>query len=365
MFVAGSPDTRHPFNDFREQTYTRVKAQFDGTWVLAPPEATVFYDQNGYGRVEKTGNLRLAVEEALYLTARGKIRIDGWSFDDLLAGHAAAFPGFLRRFIVYRDIRERGFVITTGPQDFRVFPRGQRPGHGQSKYLVRVLSERDLVDLSIILREARAAANMRKQFLLAVVDDEHELTYYEIRITNPAAKSGVTGSAAERLPDASAILSGTPAYVAEDGTGITETLKAAWFGTMLDATRLFLAPVEVCWLLESGTLSLIPAMTAEEYADHAAAYDPEFSNKMTVYRYFRSIGCSPRTGYKYGHHFRVYTEEGNHSEMLVHACAQDLSMPMSVISRSVRLAHSVKKKMLFACLAESDVVFIEFARMKL
>lgn len=341
-----------------------MKAQFDGTQVLAPPEAAVFYEQSGYGRPEKTGNLRLAVVEALYLTARGKIQVDGWPFDALLAKNAAE-PGSLRRFIVYRDIRERGYVITTGPQDFRIFPRGQRPGHGQSKYLLRVLSERDMVALSLILREAQTAANMRKQFLLAVVDDEHELTYYEIRITNPAVKEQSSPSSADELPKAAAILAGTPAYVVEDGTGITGTLKDGWCGTMLDASRLFLSPVEVCWLLESGKLTLEHDMTADEYAGHAAAYDPEFADKMIVYRYFRDIGYSPRTGYKYGHHFRVYTEEGKHSEMLVHACAHDLSMPMSVISRSVRLAHSVKKKMLFACIEKSDVVFIEFARMKL
>jgi tRNA-intron endonuclease len=40
-------------------------------------------------------------------------------------------------------------------------------------------------------------------------------------------------------------------------------------------------------------------------------------------------------------------------------------MPMIVISRSVRLAHSVKKKMLFAYMEDTDVIFIEFARMKL
>ena len=266
-----------------------MKAQFDGTQILAPPEAKVFYDQNGYGRVEKTGNIRLAVVEALYLIARGKIQIDGWSFDSLLV-ESAASPGFLRKFIVYRDIRERGFVITTGPQDFRVFPRGQRPGHGQSKYLLRVLSERDMVDLSVVLSEAQTAANMRKQFLLAVVDEEHELTYYEIRITRPSAKDAVLSSNLEDLPHISATLAGTPAYVVEDGSGITELLKNNWYGTMLDANRLFLAPVEVCWLLESGKLRLTPEMTAEEYEVLAAAYDPEFSDKMTVYRDFRSVG---------------------------------------------------------------------------
>lgn len=353
-----------PFNDFREQTYTRVKAQFDGTKVTALPEAAVFYEQSGYGRVEKNGTLRLAAEEALYLIARGKIEIDGWSFDHLLSA-CAATPGFLRSFTVYRDIRERGYVITTGPQDYRIFPRGQRPGHGQSKFLLRVLSERDLVDLSVVLREAQTAANMRKQFLIAVVDDEHELTYYEIRITQPSANADAPAADAAPLLQMSAILAGMPAYIIEDGSGITEVLKTHWYGTMLDTTRLFLAPVEALWLLENNLLGLSPEMTADEYAHHAAAYDPEFTEKMIVYRYLRGIGYSPRTGYKYGHHFRVYTKEGNHSEMLVHACSQDLSLPMSVISRSVRLAHSVKKKMLFACISADTLSFIEFARMKL
>jgi tRNA-intron endonuclease len=341
-----------------------VKARFDGTQVLAPPEARIFYEQNGYGRVEKTGNLRLAVEEALYLIARGKIQIEGWSFDSLFA-ESAVSSEFLRKFIVYRDIRDRGFVITTGSRNFRAFPRGQRPGHGQSRYLLRVLSERDMVDLSTILREAQTASNMRKQFLLAVVDDEHELTYYEIRITRFATKEVIGHSELENHPNISATLIGMHAYVVEDGTGITVTLRNSQYGTMLDATRLFLAPVETCWLLESEQLALMPEMTAEDYETFVATYDPEFTDKMAVYRYFRRIGWSPRTGYKYGHHFRVYTGNGKHSEMLVHACTRNPIMSMSVISRSVRLAHSVKKKMLFACMEEANVIFIEFARMRL
>jgi tRNA-intron endonuclease len=341
-----------------------VKAWLDGTQVLAPQEAAVFYEQSGYGRVEKTGSLRLTVIEALYLMARGKIQIDGWSFDTLLAANAES-PEFLRKYIVYRDIRERGYVLATGPQDFRIFPRGQRPGHGQSKYLLRVLSERDMVDLSVVLSEAQATANMRKQFLLAVVDDEHELTYYEIRLTRPAAKKDSLCLAAKSPPIALAIFAGTSAFVIEDGSSITKVLKNNWCGTMLDASRLFLAPVEVCWLLEHGKLTLMPAMRADEYANHAAAYDPEFSDKMIVYRHLREIGLSPRTGYKYGHHFRVYAEEKKHSEMLVHACPHGHSISMSVISRSVRLAHSVKKEMFFACIGDGGVVFIEFARMKL
>ena len=83
---------------------------------------------------------------------------------------------------MYRDLRERGYAVQTGPHDFRVFRRGERPGTGQSKYMVRVLSERDIIDFGVMVREFSASANMRKQHVLAVVDDENELTYYEIKV---------------------------------------------------------------------------------------------------------------------------------------------------------------------------------------
>jgi tRNA-intron endonuclease len=51
--------------------------------------------------------------------------------------------------------------------------------------------------------------------------------------------------------------------------------------------------------------------------------------------------------------------------MLVHAVGQASELPMSTISRSVRLAHSVKKKMLFGAVHNSGIRYIEFARIKL
>ncbi len=335
----------------------RVKAKFDGKYCIAPKDALSLYEQNGYGRKEKDGTLRLDTKEALYLIARGKIEVPGYTFDSLLA-ECAKQPGFLRNFIVYRDIRERGYVITTGPQDFRIFPRGQRPGKGNSRYLMRVLSERDVVDFSSVIADAKAAANMRKQLVIAVLDDEHELTYYEVRITKHEPRE------ADEIPSGiPAQLAGIPAYVVETGDGLTTKLMENWFGTMMDQTRLFLSPLETAWLLEQGKLEL--GITAEEYVALATEADTEFTEKLTLYRWFKDLGVYPRSGYKYGHHFRVYTAKGAHSEMLAHAVPQGTTHSMSEISRSVRLAHSVRKKMLFASIAEGEITPIEFARLKM
>ncbi len=337
-----------------------MKATFDGTSVRTGPDGISLYEQSGYGRTGETG-LTLSIEEALYLIQRGKLEVEGYDFDSLLmqsVNHPETGANFLRSFIVYRDIRERGYVIQSGPHDFRVFRRGQRPGKGTTQYLIRVFSERDLVSFPVLIREVATTEHMRKNFLVAVVDDEEELTYYDVRFHRPKARDFTPCEAR-----VGALPAGSSAMVFGEGAQLLET---QWFGTRLDQDRLILSPPEVLYLLDQGILTF-----SEETIDRATYFasallaDDELKEKLAVYSKLRSLGYTPRTGYKFGHHFRVYTESNTHSEMLVHAIREGAEIPISTISRSVRMAHSVKKKMLFACVQNEEIVYIEFARIKL
>jgi len=336
-----------------------VLATFDGTWVRLGSEGRTLYEQGGYGRLEGTG-LRLSPEEALYLMERNKIDVKDFGFDTLL-GLFAGQPNFVRRYLVYRDIRERGYVIQPGPHDFRVFRRGHKPGAGKSRYLIRVLSERDLIEFDRLSRDVLTAVNMRKQYLLAVVDDEDELTYYEVRVQDLAP----VGEPAECSTPVQASLFGTYALAhLPPGTPLEED----WYGKRLDPERLLLRPIESIYLLRRQCLTITrdgEPMTTEQFLDVAAEKDVEIREKERVFSDLREKGYIPRTGYKFGHHYRVYSGKKTHSEMLVHAVASGTSIPMSAVSRSVRLAHSVKKKMLFACIYNTDIRYVEFARIKL
>jgi tRNA-intron endonuclease, archaea type len=384
-----------------------VKAQFDGKEVRLGKDARALYEQSGYGRPEKDGSvLRLAPVEALYLIHRNRIEITGYDFDRLLSAFTTE-PNFLRTYLVYRDLRERGYAVQTGPHDFRVFRRGERPGTGQSKYMVRVLSERDMIDFGVLVREFSASAHMRKQHVLAVVDDENELTYYEIKVQSlPEIGPSVTpGPLKGTLFGRSAVLSvpdeiktapapeakqqrkppGTPLALTQEGTQDVTTAERpclspelslasspgslpGFFGMRLDRTRLVLSSLETLYLMQTGCLSLScegKPVTRDEYLALATIADLEMGEKVLVYSDMREHGYTPKTGYKFGHHFRVYTGTKVHSEMLVHAVATEGAMPMSTISRSVRLSHSVKKKMLFGCVHTTGIHYIEFARIKL
>ena len=115
---------------------------------------------------------------------------------------------------------------------------------------------------------------------------------------------------------------------------------------------------------ENGCKGVRP-VTREEYFGRVTAADHELAYKIKAYSHLRDLKNIPRTAYKFGHHFRVYSGGTQHSELLVHAIPVTESMPMSVVSRSVRLAHSVRKKMLFACVNTDNIEYIEFARVKM
>lgn len=319
-------------------------------------DGTTLYEQSGYGRPDRDG-LSLLPVEALYLVHRGRIEIPGQSFESLLDLFSAD-GHFLRSYLVYRDLRERGYVVQTGPHDFRVFRRGQKPGSGQSQYMVRVLSERDPIEFGKLVAEAKSTANMRKTHLLAVVDDEDELTYYEVKLPVLPER--------ESVPMEGRVVGRRFgwAVIASDDSGVA--LEKGGYGTRVDERRLKLAPVEALFLLEKGVLGL--EKEDESIGDYKAAFheiDPEAPEKGAVYTHLRDLGYVPRTGYKFGHHYRVYVIGKTHSEMLVHALPREADLPMSVISRSVRLAHSVKKKMLFGCQHSEGIFYVEFARVKL
>ena len=335
-----------------------MKAFFDGTAVRCGNDGKALYDQGGYGRREKDG-LRLAPHEALYLVYRRKITVEGHDFDSLFSVFAGQ-SNVLRSFLVYRDIRERGYAVQTGPHDFRVFRRGQRPGKGESLYLVRVVSERDPILFENLIREVRTAHNLRKLYVLAVVDDDDELTYYEVKLPNlpdpaiPDRYPNVTG-----VPAGKSVLIRMPPGSA---------FEKSWLGSRLDESRMLLSLLESDYLKKAGALAVMDGtvqVTEKEIFSRACESDSEFPHKAAVYGDLRHRGYIPKTGYKFGHHFRVYSGQKAHSEMLVHAVQQEDGLPMSTISRSVRLAHSVKKKMLFGTVRTSGIQYIEFARIKL
>jgi tRNA-intron endonuclease len=148
-----------------------------------------------------------------------------------------------------------------------------------------------------------------------------------------------------------------------------------FYGKPLDNQRLQLSLVESAYLLDKGIIEIkdsnnkiIPDIS--EFSKIAASIDPDFLLKYSTYVDLRSRGFIPKTGFKFGTHFRVYSEIQTlkklpHSSYLVHAIAHEHEFLLPVMSRAIRLANSVRKQMLYAVEFTGTTEYIDIGRIKM
>ena len=142
--------------------------------------------------------------------------------------------------------------------------------------------------------------------------------------------------------------------------------------------RLELALVEALLLLKRGRIRVSSQgkqMSFKELYDHACSVDKRFPHKYRVYEDLRERGLLVRTGFKFGCDFRVY-ERGvqlkkgpksakEHTKWIVFSVSEDFTMSFAELSRSVRLAHNIRARMLWAVVdSESDCTYYAITRHK-
>lgn len=166
-----------------------MSAQLIEDRVIVDDEPTVNrLQQKGFGRLSE-GKLELSLLEALYLVEKDSLNVKinrrSATPNDLM--NRVLEKDFPLRYRVYRDLRERGYIIKTGFKfgaHFRVYERGEFPSE-HSKYLVHCTKESDALYFPELSRSVRLAEGVKKTFVFAVVDEEGDVTYYSINRMTP------------------------------------------------------------------------------------------------------------------------------------------------------------------------------------
>jgi len=161
------------------------------------------YDDGGYGKPlpeENPDRIELELVEAAYLLEKGKLKVftkekkkKFLEFNEFIEIATKTIGQFHPQFMVFRDLRERGYLVKTGFKfgaHFRVYERGvklvrgPKAPHEHTKFVVHAVPEESAFSLPEMSRAVRLAHNIRATFVWAVVDKEGDVTYYEItRIT--------------------------------------------------------------------------------------------------------------------------------------------------------------------------------------
>ncbi len=172
-----------------------IKAIFAKERVLteASEAARDLYNQSRYGDVLENGRLQLSLPEALYLMEKKKIKILDYrrkklDIDSFIRKAQKIEPNFWIRYCVFKDIRNRGYIIKTALKfgaDFRVYDRGIKPGEDHAKWIVYPVHEGSTTTWYEFAAKNRVAHSTKKRLLIGIVDDEGDVTYYEIRWIRP------------------------------------------------------------------------------------------------------------------------------------------------------------------------------------
>ena len=178
------------------------KAQFEGiieneNVIISDKEGiTEFYNNSYIGTLDKNSEneeiLVLEPVEVLLLCERNRILLyldnnkednNLYDFEGLLIYFTQFDDRLWQKYIIYMDLRKRGYIVRAGYGegiDFRVYKRGADFEKDSAKFLIYPVFEGYPIDLKELDKMSRVAMSSRKDLVVATVDRLSKPIYYSV-----------------------------------------------------------------------------------------------------------------------------------------------------------------------------------------
>jgi len=140
----------------------------------------------GYGTAEN-GVFTLAFYEALYLLDKEMLEVkdeneEEVDFQSLLRCYEGVDENAWVNYLVYRDLRSRGYVVREGfgaGIDFRIYERGAY-GKDTASYLIMSAQEGKPVLIEDLTNAVLQCQSLKKELILVVMNRRGEIVYYSV-----------------------------------------------------------------------------------------------------------------------------------------------------------------------------------------
>ena len=178
--------------ELKKNKIPSFKAVLSGEHVVSKDKKAIdLHGVSHFGEI-KEKKVYYSLIESLYLLERKKLNVyykgKKLSFEKFFELASELEPNFFTRFSVFKDIRNRGYIVKTALKfgaDFRVYDRGIKPGQDHAKWVLFPVYETSNLTWHEFAAKNRVAHSTRKNLLIAIVDEEGDVTYYECRWTRP------------------------------------------------------------------------------------------------------------------------------------------------------------------------------------
>ena len=169
---------------------TKITAKFiDEKTIVINPKMQNILNERGFGESEKD-TLILNSFETLYLLYNNKLELKKINknivFDELIQKYIQKNDDILTRFLLYRDLRTKGYVVKDGfgfGSDFRVYEKGTY-GNKDAKFLIFAFNEGTQQKIGNLYKNIHEITQMAKEPIIAVIERRGEIIYYKINKMN-------------------------------------------------------------------------------------------------------------------------------------------------------------------------------------
>ena len=169
---------------------TKITAKFiDEKTIVINPKMQSVLNERGFGESEND-TLILNSFETLYLLYNNKLELKKVNkniiFDELNQKYIQKNDDILTRFLLYRDLRTKGYVVKDGfgfGSDFRVYERGIY-GLKDAKFLIFAFNEGTQQKIGKLYKNIEEITKMGKEPIIAVIERRGEIIYYKINKMN-------------------------------------------------------------------------------------------------------------------------------------------------------------------------------------
>ena len=142
--------------------------------------------QRGYGTTENEV-FTLTFYEALYLQDKDLLEVKDdegkeADFQRLLRCYEAVEENAWVNYLVYRDLRSRGYVVREGfgaGIDFRIYERGAF-GKDTAQYLILSIQEGKPLPIQELVNAVQQCQSQKKELILAVMNRRGEVVHYSV-----------------------------------------------------------------------------------------------------------------------------------------------------------------------------------------
>lgn len=187
------PESREPsFPESASEVYTELQQSINARLAKRPLKFIIDDEKHrdqlkhkGFGEKEDSEYV-LKSYEALYLIYTKKLiikdRDNTVDFDGLVRTILKRDKNILTRFMVYRDLRSRGYIPKEGfgfGVDFRVYERGEYEKK-PAKYVVFGISEGTKIKADKLAETIEQITRMGKDAVVAVIERRGEVIYYKM-----------------------------------------------------------------------------------------------------------------------------------------------------------------------------------------